>query len=77
MFSLIAVGENMDKKRLVGIILVVVFILAFVAWNLQGPVTNPDDETAFFMRSFVGGLLAGGAVLSWAILVRKRPAKKS
>jgi hypothetical protein len=62
----------MDKKRLLGIVLMIVFLAAFIGWNLLGPV---ETETESFLRSLVGGLLLGGAVLSWVFLIKKRPAK--
>ena len=59
-------------KRTIGIVLIVVCIAGFVGWSLQPSDHTPSDLA---LRSFVGGLLAGGAVLSWVLLVRKRAAK--
>jgi hypothetical protein len=64
----------MDTKRLIGIALIVVFIVAFAAWNLQGQASGSND---MFVRTLVGGLLAGGAGISWLTLVRKPPAKSN
>ena len=63
----------MGSKRQLGIVLMVAFVAAFVTWNLQ-PAVHTSAGT--FIRSLVGGLLAGGAALSWLMLVRKRPTRK-
>jgi RsiW-degrading membrane proteinase PrsW (M82 family) len=56
----------MDTKRLVGITLIALCAVGFIFWNLQPLEQTP---TAIGIRSFVGGLLAGGAILSWFLLV--------
>lgn len=62
----------MDKKRLLGIVLTIAFLAAFIAWNFLGPV---ETEAELLLRSLVGVLLLGGAALSWAFLIKKRPTK--
>ena len=63
---------GMTGKQLAGLVLALLCLIGFVVWSIQ---PSDQTETNLFVRSLVGGLLGGGAVLSWAFLVRKRTKK--
>jgi len=57
----------MRGRRLIGLLLTLVFIAGFIGWNIW-LTAQPDPN--LLVRSFGAVPLAGGAAIAWAFLVR-------
>ena len=58
----------MTARRVIGLVLMVVCLVALLAYNIHPP---EGEDTNLLVRSVATAITGGGAYLAWRVLVRK------